>query len=320
MKRKVVPVVLLLVAAGAAAWYYFMRPRETEELTLSGSIEARTVEVGSLVGGRVARVFVEEGAMVKAGQPLVAFEPDLRDLEIAEQRARIAEAGAVLARTQAGPRDEETRRARIDWESAETDRKRFQTLFESGVIPRREYETAQVRAAKALETLREAQRGGRREDVEAARAALAREEQRLSFLERQREEMLVTAPTTGVVEVLDLRPGDLVAANQPVATILEPGQLWVRVYVPETELGRVRLGQKARVFVDTYPDRPFRGWVVEIRDQGEYTPRNLQTLEQRSDQVFGVKVRIEPSPELKAGMAALVDLGLAAEPSPGVRG
>jgi HlyD family secretion protein len=321
MKRKaVVPVVLLLAVGGAAAWYYFLRPQETEELTLSGSIEARTVEVGSLVGGRVARVFVEEGDTVQAGQPLVAFEPDLRDLEIAEQRARIAEAGAALARTEAGPRDEETRRARIDWESAETDRKRFQALFESGVIPRREYETAQVRAAKALETLREAERGGRREDVEAARAALAREEQRLAFLERQREEMLVTAPATGIVEVLDLRPGDLVAANQPVASILEPGQLWVRVYVPETELARVRIGQEARVFVDTYPDRPFRGRVVEVRDQGEYTPRNLQTLEQRSDQVFGVKVRIEPSPDLKAGMAALVDLGPPAPPAPGVRG
>ncbi|HVR98273.1 MAG TPA: HlyD family efflux transporter periplasmic adaptor subunit [Thermoanaerobaculia bacterium] len=318
--KKIVPVVLLLAAVGAAAWYYFLRPRETDQLTLSGSIEARTVEVGSLVGGRVARVFIEEGDTVQAGQPLVAFEPDLRDLEIAEQRARIAEAGAALARTEAGPRDEETRRARIDWESAETDRKRFQTLFETGVIPRRDYETAQVRAAKALETLREAQRGGRQEDVAAARAALAREEQRLAFLERQREEMLVTAPTSGVVEVLDLRPGDLVAANQPVATILEPGQLWVRVYVPETELARVRIGQEARVFVDTYPGRPFRGRVVEVRDQGEYTPRNLQTLEQRSDQVFGVKVRIEPSPELKAGMAALVDLGPAAQPASGVRG
>ncbi len=137
MKRKIVPIVLLLATAGAAAWYYFLRPQEKEGLTLSGSIEARTVEVGSLVGGRVARVFVEEGDTVRAGQPLVAFEPDLRDLEIAEQRARIAEAGAALARTEAGPRDEATRRARIEWQSAETDRKRFQTLYDSGVIPRR---------------------------------------------------------------------------------------------------------------------------------------------------------------------------------------
>jgi len=105
---------------------------------------------------------------------------------------------------------------------------------------------------------------------------------------------------------MDLRPGDLVAANQPVARMLEPSQLWVRVYVPEPNLGRVRLGQKAALTVDTFPNRPFPGRVVEIRTQSEYTPRNVQTLDQRMDQVFGVKVAIDGSPELRPGMAATV--------------
>jgi multidrug resistance efflux pump len=308
MKRRVIVVVLLLVAGAAGAWAWYAATRDDDRLVLSGSLEARTAEVGSLVGGRVERVYVREGERVAAGQPLVGFESDLRDLELAEQRARVAEARATLARVEHGPRREELERARIEWQAAETDRRRFAELWREGVVPRRDYDAAQVREATARQTLREAERGGRAEDVAAARAALERELGRLAFLERQRQETLVTAPSAGVVEVLDLRPGDLVAANRPVATLLEPGQLWVRVYVPEPDLGRVRVGQPVAVTVDTFPGRRFRGRVVEIRDQAEYTPRNVQTLEQRSDQVFGVKVEVEPAPELKAGMAALVDL------------
>ena len=129
MKRVIVPILLLLAAGGFAGWWFLIRPKAAEKgLVLAGSIEARTVEVGSLVGGRVAAVHVEEGARVAAGQPIVTFETDLRDLEIAEQRAQIAEARANLAKVKAGPRAEELRRARIDWESAEVDRKRFEDL------------------------------------------------------------------------------------------------------------------------------------------------------------------------------------------------
>lgn len=310
MKRRIlVPILLLLAAAGVAGWWFLIRPKTVEKgLVLAGSIEARTVEVGSLVGGRVSAVHVEEGARVVAGQPIVTFETDLRDLEIAEQRAQISQAQANLEKVKAGPRTEELRRARIDWESAEVDRKRFEELWRAGVIAKREYDGAQVKAALALETYREAQRGGRQEDIEAARATVAASEERLAYLQRQRQETVVTAPAAGVVEAFDLRPGDLVGANQPVASLLEAGQLWVRVYVPEPQLGLVQAGQAASVFVDSFPGRAFAGRVVEIRDQAEYTPRNVQTLEQRSDQVFGVKVLIDPAPELKAGMAATVRL------------
>jgi HlyD family secretion protein len=99
-----------------------------------------------------------------------------------------------------------------------------------------------------------------------------------------------------------------VAPNAPVATILEPDQLWVRVFVPETRLGLVRVGQAVTLTVDTFPKRAFPGKVVEISPRAQYTPRNVQTLDQRSEQVFGVKVAVDPTPELKPGMAALVRL------------
>lgn len=325
MKSKlkiVIRVLLLLAVVGGAAWWFFLRPKPDAKLVLSGSIEANTVEVGSLVGGRVQTVHVKEGDTVQAGQPLVTFEPDLRDLEISQQRAAVTQARAELARVKRGPREEELRQARINYESAEVDRKRFQALWEAGAVAKRDYDATEVKAANAKETLLAAQRGGRPEDIAASEAAVAQAEERLAFLERQHKELVVTAPSNGIVEVFDLRPGDLAAANSPVATLLEPDQIWVRVYVPEPRLGQVRIGQAAAIHVDTFPNRAFRGRVVEIRNQAEYTPRNIQTIDQRSDQVFGVKIAIDPVPELKPGMAAIVDLaepGEAPPPAPAER-
>jgi multidrug resistance efflux pump len=298
---------LLIVAAGGAFWA-FRSSRAEKPLVLSGSIEARDVEVGSLVGGRVSAVLVAEGATVRAGQPLVTFEPDLGALQIREQRAVVEQARANLARIRAGPRREEVTRARAQAENAERERRRLKALLDQGLIPRQQYDDAATAAKTALETYRELQHGSRVEDIRAAQAALDQAEQRLAYLVRQSQETVVKSPVDGIVETIDLRPGDLVGANQPVARILEPSQLWVRVWVPEPSLGRVRLGQKAVITVDSFPKREFSGKVVEIREQGEYTPRNVQTLKQRMDLVFGVKVAIDPAPELKPGMAALVRL------------
>lgn len=306
-KRLWLSAVVLLAAAAAAFWAFRSRQRD-DELVFSGTVEARDVEVGSLVGGRVSTVHVREGGMVRAGQPLVTFETDLGRLQIAEQRARVDEAQANLARVRAGPRSEERARARAEAENAERERRRLKALADEGVIGRQQYDDAATRARTAQETSRELSRGSRPEDIRAAEAAVDREQQQLGFLLRQSEEAVVHAPADGIVETLDLRPGDLVAPNQPVARILEPGQIWVRIWVPEPLLGRVRLGQQARITVDTFPKREFMGKVVEIRQQGEYTPRNIQTLKQRMDLVFGVKIAIDPTQELKPGMAARVRL------------
>ena len=304
-KRWLILAVIAAAAAGGAVWAT-RRGSRVKPLVLSGSIEARDVEVGSLMGGRVSKVLVEEGSAVKAGQPLVEFETDLIDLQMAQQRARIAQSRANLAKSIAGPRSEEIARARAASENAERERQRQQTLLASGIAGQQAYDAAATAAKTAAETLREAERGNRPEDIAAARAQLDADERQLAYMQRQRQETTVVAPADGVIESMDLRPGDLVGANQPVAKMLEPDQLWVRVYVPEPELGRVHLGQKAALTVDTYPKREFPGKIVEIRTQAEYTPRNVQTLDQRMDQVFGVKVAIDRAPELRPGMAATV--------------
>lgn len=307
MKRVAVIVAAVLLLGSTVYWVSATQKR-AQGTVLSGAIEARDIEVGSLVGGRVLRVEVEEGQRVEGGQVLVVLEPDLFDLQIEEQEGVLRAARAALARVLNGPRPEEIARARVDWENAERERVRLESLLRQGIVGQQAYDDAAARAEVARATFEELERGSRREDIAEARANVEREAGRLAYLRRTRAETVVTAPAAGTIESIDLRPGDLVPANRPVARLLEPGELWVRVYVPEPKLGLVRLGQEAAVSVDTFPDREFRGRVVEIRDQAEYVPRNIQTLDQRNDQVFGVKVAIDPAPELKAGMAALVRL------------
>ena len=161
---------------------------------------------------------------------------------------------------------------------------------------------AEARYRQAQATLEKFQSGNRREDVEAARAALAYDEAR--FREGQ-----VLAPAVAIVEVLDVRPGDLIAPNTPVATLLESDQIYVRIYVPETQLGKFQVGQKAEIRVDSFPKQTFDGVVEQINQQAEFLPRNVQTREERVHQVFGVKVRIDdPSHRVLPGMAADIKL------------
>ena len=308
--KKAALALALLALAGVGAWRAATTGlfRSQKALVLSGTIEARNADVGSLVGGRVLAVRVDEGATVRKGQPLVELEPDFLDRQIQAQRGRAAAARAALDKARRGPRPEEIARDRADAENTERERKRFEALLQEGVVGQQTYDAAATAARIAQETLREAERGTRPEDIQAAAAALAGEEGQLAYLERQRADLVVRSPADGVIQTIDLRPGDLVGAGQPVTTILEPDQLWVRVYVPETRLGLVRSGQAAHITVDTFPGREFAGRVVEVRQKGEYTPRNIQTLDERMDQVFGVKVAIGPNPDLKPGMAATVRL------------
>ena len=154
------------------------------------------------------------------------------------------------------------------------------------------------------------QLGTRKEDIEAARAEVEQQQRRLGTFMKQRAETDVKSSVTGVVQSFGLRPGDLVAPDQSVAEILEANQLWVRVFVPETLLGLVHVNMPAKVKVDTFPNEIFPGRISNISSQGEYTPRNVQTRAQRAEQLFGIKVLVDPNPKLKAGMAATVDLGV----------
>ena len=128
---------------------------------------------------------------------------------------------------------------------------------------------------------------------------------KLAELDVMRAERTVIAPEKCVVQTVAVRPGDIAMANRPVVLVLRAADMWVKAYISEVELGRIKLGQKVAVTIDTYPNQRFNGEVIYISPQSEFTPRNVQTVEERRHQVFAVKVRVkDPQGVFKAGMAA----------------
>jgi multidrug resistance efflux pump len=173
--------------------------------------------------------------------------------------------------------------------------------LEHGFRPE-EIASAEAHYHQTQATLEKMVRGNRREDVEFARAQF--QDAEAKYRERQ-----VLAPSSASVEILDVRPGDLIAPNTPIGTLLERDQIYVRIYIPETRIGEVRVGQKAEIRVDSFPNETFSAEVEQINQKAEFLPRNVQTRDERVHQVFGVKLRVQdPSGRIRAGMAADVKL------------
>jgi len=246
-----------------------------------------------------------------------------RPEEIAQARAALAAAEAEVNNAEAAFRRAERLRETGDISQQEFDSAKFRLenvraqreeqkkrldLLLNGSRPE-DVRAAQERYRQALEAERLVKAGARVEEIADARAQLAEAQARLEQLNVQIAEGEVLAPSHALVEVLSVRPGDLVTPNQAIAKLLERDQIWVRIYVPEPQLGLVKVGQRARIKVDTFRDRDFEGVVEQINAQGEFTPRNIQSRDERNHQVFGVKVRIDNREgKLKSGMAADVTL------------
>lgn len=352
MKRALL-LVLLLAAALAWAWQQRLG-RGPEALEAHGTLEARNIEVGSKVGGRVMTLGTHEGEQVSAGQVLVTLDDDQLAPAVALAEAELAAARAELAKREHGSRVEDIAEARAaaddrrggfradeiaqaradqarlraDATNAERRLARSRDLLARGMIAQQAHDDAQTAADSAHAALRAADHalaaaegrfqaaravtdrtvsGYRVEDIDAARAAVAQAEAQLALARSRLAETVVRAPSTATVEVFDLRPGDLLAPNAPVARLLESGELYVIVYVPEPRIGEVQLGQRVEIRVDAFPARVFPGRVEQIRQRAEFLPRNVQTRDERVHQVIGVKVRVEEGrQELRAGTAAVV--------------
>jgi HlyD family secretion protein len=151
--------------------------------------------------------------------------------------------------------------------------------------------------------------GTRVEDLKAAKAEVDGAQGRVDQIQSLIDELTISAPLPARVEALDLRPGDILAANATAAVLLEEKQLYVRIYVPETLLGHLKIGQTVQISVDSFSNQTFQGVVEHINDVGEYSPRNLQTADERADQVFAARVGLRTGfDQLRAGMAAFIQV------------
>lgn len=271
----------LLCAAVTVALSISLSACGNRNNAVSGTIEVDEVHVGPRSGGRVGKIFAWEGDKLRDGQPIV-------QLEATELQARRDLAAAQI---DTAMRDSDAQAAQLDF--LRDDARRQQDLLKRKVVSPNDAERA-VSAAKTQE-----------KNVEAAKMRVTQARAQLADIDAQLAEMQVIAPSDSVLEVLSVKVGDVLPANREVATLLLTGHLWVRVYVPESWLGLIKVGEHVRVRVDSFPGKDFDGVVEQVNRQAEFTPRNVQTVEDRIRQVFGVKVRLPNNDDrLRAGMAA----------------
>jgi multidrug resistance efflux pump len=326
MRWKTIAAMTALLAAILVALGFWPLRQRRDLLELPGVVEIQEVRLGSKIGGRVAAVLANEGDIVQPDQPLVRIDAPELEAQKTQWEARLRQMEADLEKQKNGPRAEEIAQAKSDLNSAQADLElarsdfaRSERLIRQGGTDRAEYDSARAaldRCQGKVGSLRSKLdlllAGTRHEEIAESEGRVAETRGKIRELDANLNEATVRAPEKAVVEVMGVRKGDLVLPNQPIVRILRADDLWVRVYVPETQLGKVVVGQHAKVTIDSYPGREFDGVVVKIDSESEFTPRNVQSVEERRFQVFGVKIRVtDPQGIFKSGMAATVAFDVA---------
>jgi HlyD family secretion protein len=322
MKR--LPIVILLIAAAVAA--YFLVPRWLEkpaeardELVVSGNIEAHESVLSFKVSGRIVELAVEEGQWVEAGQVLARLDAaDFRQqvsvddaaLRVRESELELALAGSRRQEIEAA--EQTLRDAEADLAQKKLDFDRAQQLHQKDALSAQDRDRAQTNLTRAhavversRQTLDELREGTRKEQIAIAQANVRQARERLQLARVNLDYAELRAPRAGVVVVRPAELGEVVAPGTPVVTLADLENVWLRGYVPETDLGRIRWGQPARLRTDTYPGKDYPGRISFIADKAEFTPKSIQTYKERVTLVYRIKIDVEnPNHELKPGMPA----------------
>jgi HlyD family secretion protein len=327
MKRRIAIAGAVAAAAVVVAFFTFRTASEGRDLVASGTVEATTADLGFQVPGRLEEVLVREGDHVSRGQLLARLDAADLEARVSAAAAQAQAARALLAELESGSRREEVsqgrsvvRTAERQVEDAERDLARARRLHDGGAISREALDRAETVHQLALEGLAQTRErlgvletGPRPERIAAQRAAVAAAEAVARQAEVALENAGIRAPFDGRVTVRHREAGEAVQPGLPVITLMDPADRWVRIYIPEPRLGAVAIGQAASVTSDTFRGREYPGQVAYISASAEFTPRNVQTREERVKLVYAARVRIleDPEFELKPGMPADVRIQLA---------
>jgi len=318
---KKIAIVIAVIVIGAVVALLLNRRvnRANGSIRLSGSIETTTAELSFKVPGRLAKRLVDEGMQVKVGQTVALLEDDELKQEKSARSADEKATRAALADLEAGSRREEIAqgeaalvRMKADADKLARDAERAENLFKREVIPRQELDAVRAGREATAAAVREAEQrlkllkaGPRPDAVRQARARVDASSAGLALAETRLSQATLTSPMAGLVLAKHAEPGEMLAAGAPVVTVAHMDEVWVRGYIPETELGRVKVGQTARVTTDTWPGRNFEGRVSFISPEAEFTPKNVQTEKERVKLVYRIKITLaNPKGELKPGMPA----------------
>lgn len=323
-KTATIPIIIIVVAVSAIVYSVLIHRRhDTGNIRLSGNIEVTTVDLSFKVPGRVRERLLDEGEPVSPGQVVARLDSEELASEAAGRQAEVEVARAALAELEAGSREEEIaqaeaalQRVKAEADRVATDYRRQQALYDREVISKRELDTSRAAYESSRATVKEARehlallrKGPRRETINQARARLRDAEALLDLAKTRLGYATLISSVKGVVLSKNVEPGEQVAAGTPVVTVGVLDEVWVRAYVSETDLGKIKLGQQATVATDTYPGRKYRGQVSFISSEAEFTPKNVQTEKERVKLVYRVKVTVpNPRMELKPGMPADVEI------------
>lgn len=322
--RRIALIVVAVVVVAAVIVFVVRRNAGGGALMASGTVEATEAQLGFTVPGRIDSVLAQEGDTVSTGADLARLDRKATLATREQAAAQAAAARATLLELERGSRPEEIAQARAaaaaakdQLTDAKRDADRAEALKEQALISQQEFDktmtafdVARSRSQQADEALRLVEQGPRREQIDAARAQLNAAEASVRSLDATLANMVVRAPFDGLVTIRHRVPGEIVPAGSPVLTVLDRADRWVKIYVPETDIGAVHPGQRARIATDTFRNRTFDGAVSMIASEAEFTPKTVQTQEERVKLVYEVKVRItgDPGYVLKPGMPADVVL------------
>lgn len=327
MKRMFV-LILVVAAAGAAAagyWFWYRPVPETSNvLVASGTVEATEAQLGFTAAGRIEDIGVREGDRVTIGTTLARLDRTELEARRAQAVAQVNASRAQLTELERGSRPEEVGQGRAAVSGAhetlldaERDLDRTRRLFEGGAVPRESLDKAAMRVeiARSQKTLTDEQlrlleQGPRRERIVAQRAHVAQTQAAVQAIDATLANTIIVTPFDATVTVRHREPGEIVSPGAAVLTLMNTADRWVRIYVPENRIGAVGMGMGASITSDTYPGKGYPGEVVFIASQAEFTPKSVQTTEERVKLVYAVKVRVldDPDLELKPGMPADVRL------------
>ena len=323
--KRLIIIPVALIAIVAVGWLLLRNGDGDEQrIEASGMIEGTEADLGFQVGGRVAAVNVREGAAVAAGAVLARLEQAELEARQAAAAAQVQAARALLSELERGARPEELRQsqsgvaaAQRRMEESQATLQRTQRLYEGGAVSREQldqaqtgYTVARAQYQQAREQLKLVDTGPRVERIEAQRAAVRQAEANVAQVAATIDNAVIRAPFAGVVTVRHREPGESVSPGAPVLTVMNVNDRWVRIYVREDQVGRVALGQRATIRSDSHPGKEFGGAVTFIASEAEFTPRNVQTAEERVKLVYAVKVAIagDDALALKPGVPADVVL------------
>ncbi len=328
-KRRIASILiplLVLALAGALWWVYRLRSTAGgDALVLYGNVDIREARPAFDDTGPVDALLVTEGARVRKGELIARIDDARYALRAAEARQTALRLGADLERLLHGSRPQEIAKAKAAMEALDAVYRNDRLVYARtvGLVPLgvastedRDNAAAAVRASRASydaarQSYELAKIGPRAEDVAAARHAYRAAQAAAALAARELADTRLYAPVDGIVEDRILEVGDMAAPNVPVYTIALTDPLWVRAYVPEGDLGRVRLGMKATVATDSFPGKTYRAWVGYLSPTSEFTPKAVETPELRTALVYQVRIYVcDARGELRLGMPATVHLDL----------